>query len=136
MSIYWAEVQHSWYLLLKKRNTGLRWASQLIRKLLNIAWDQWEHRNRINHRLLDNARHQHTSRLISLELRLGPRGLRGHSKQTFLRGAHVLTQDSSKHEAWLATVKAAFARLAAKQSLAESSLRTERSVMRRWLQGA
>jgi hypothetical protein len=43
----WADTQQAYYVFLKKRNTGRRWASQLIRKFWMISWDLWRHRMKI-----------------------------------------------------------------------------------------
>ena len=133
--MHWAAVQQAWFVLLGKRNTGLRWASHLITKLLNVAWDQWEHRNGINSRMLDNARHQLTSRLVSAELALGPRNLRGAARRMFFRGYQALSLPSQKQEVWLANIHAALARQNAKIRTAQASLRRERGLMHQWLHG-
>jgi hypothetical protein len=36
--------------VIKSSRTGRRWATAVIEKLWNIAWDIWEHRNGILHR--------------------------------------------------------------------------------------
>ena len=41
------EVQDEYYIWLDRRNTGRRWAELLIVKLIDIAWDMWEHRNHV-----------------------------------------------------------------------------------------
>jgi hypothetical protein len=43
----WIEIQQAYYTFLEKRNTGRRWASQLIRKFWGISWDLWRHRMKI-----------------------------------------------------------------------------------------
>jgi hypothetical protein len=43
----WIEIQQAYYTFLEKRNTGRRWASQLIRKFWSISWDLWRHRMKI-----------------------------------------------------------------------------------------
>ena len=135
ISHHWAAVQQAWFVLLGKKNTGFRWASHLITKLLNVAWDQWEHRNGVNARMLDNARHQLTTRLVAEELALGPRILRGAARRLFSSGFQLLTQSSAKQEAWLANIRAALSRQEAQIRLAQASLRRERGLMRRWLNG-
>jgi hypothetical protein len=45
----WAEMQQRYYNLLWSSRTGRRWASAIVLKLCNIAWDMWEHRNGILH---------------------------------------------------------------------------------------
>jgi hypothetical protein len=43
----WIEIQQAYYTFLERRNTGRRWASQLIRKFWGISWDLWRHRMKI-----------------------------------------------------------------------------------------
>jgi hypothetical protein len=43
----WQSVQATYYLFLQSSKTTLRWASALIRKTWEVAWDQWEYRNGI-----------------------------------------------------------------------------------------
>ena len=40
---YWAATQQAWYEHIGRRNPGMRWATALVLKLLDIAWDQWDH---------------------------------------------------------------------------------------------
>ena len=49
----WIETQQTYYNFLKRRNTGRRWASQLIRKFWGVSWDLWRHRMKIAN-TLDN----------------------------------------------------------------------------------
>jgi hypothetical protein len=37
------------YINIGERKTGKRWISSLIKKLWEIAWDLWEHRNGVLH---------------------------------------------------------------------------------------
>ena len=46
----WAEVQQRYFAWVKSKYSGRRWLSELIRKLWNVAWDLWEHRNGILHK--------------------------------------------------------------------------------------
>jgi hypothetical protein len=43
----WIEIQQAYYTFLEKRNTGRRWASQLIHKFWGISWDLWRHQMKI-----------------------------------------------------------------------------------------
>jgi hypothetical protein len=43
----WSETQQKYYEYLGRRRTGLRWHTQLIRRLWETAWDLWSHRLRI-----------------------------------------------------------------------------------------
>jgi hypothetical protein len=41
----WAGKQQEYYTWLQKKNTGRRWTTYLIKKMWEISWDMWEHRN-------------------------------------------------------------------------------------------
>jgi hypothetical protein len=52
IAVEWSGVQEAHYLWLGHRNTGKRWATSLIVKLWEIAWDLWDHRNQIKNNLV------------------------------------------------------------------------------------
>jgi hypothetical protein len=41
----WAAKQQEYYDWIRRRNTGKRWITTLIKKLWEISWNMWEHRN-------------------------------------------------------------------------------------------
>jgi hypothetical protein len=41
----WAAKQQEYYDWIQRRNTGKRWVTTLIKKLWEISWNMWEHRN-------------------------------------------------------------------------------------------
>jgi hypothetical protein len=41
----WEAKQAEYYLWLKRKNTGRRWTITLIKKMWEISWDMWKHRN-------------------------------------------------------------------------------------------
>ncbi len=45
--IGWERAQQAYFTLIKSRRTGKRWVVALIKKMWDIAWDLWEHRNGI-----------------------------------------------------------------------------------------
>jgi hypothetical protein len=47
--VCWEEAQQLYYSLIQSHCTGRRWIISLIKKLWNVAWDLWEHRNGILH---------------------------------------------------------------------------------------
>jgi hypothetical protein len=49
LSQHWKAVQEEYFVWLERRNTGRRWAELLIAKLIDVAWDMWEHRNHVQH---------------------------------------------------------------------------------------
>ena len=46
-AIGWAETQQRYFDFIKSKRTGKRWLSAVIRKCWDIAWDQWDHRNKV-----------------------------------------------------------------------------------------
>ena len=48
-AIEWQQSQQQYYQRLGSKRTGKRWVSALIRKLWDIAWDLWDHRNKQLH---------------------------------------------------------------------------------------
>ena len=45
VSLEWQKLQNEHYASMGSLRTGKRWVSALIRKLWEVAWDQWDHRN-------------------------------------------------------------------------------------------
>ena len=45
----WGEIQHQHYVEIGSMKNGKRWHVQLAKKMMEIAWDMWEHRNGIKH---------------------------------------------------------------------------------------
>ena len=68
----WQAQQQRYYETLKSRKTGRRWATLLIRKLWDVAWDFWEHRNGILHKVDNTVKHQATDQELRRLYALGP----------------------------------------------------------------
>jgi hypothetical protein len=49
IAVEWSSAQQAYYTLMKSCRTGKRWVISLIKKLWDVAWDLWEHRNGIPH---------------------------------------------------------------------------------------
>ena len=45
----WSSCQQRYYQTCKSKRTGRRWTIEVIKKLWDIAWDLWEHRNGVLH---------------------------------------------------------------------------------------
>jgi hypothetical protein len=63
---------------MRQRNTGKRWATLLIVKLYEVAWDLWDHRNQVKTHLetaQDVARREALVLAISSEHAFGRSGL-------------------------------------------------------------
>jgi Reverse transcriptase (RNA-dependent DNA polymerase) len=49
IGIHWGAQQELYYKSIGSRKSGLRWTVALLKKLWNIAWDLWSHRNGLEH---------------------------------------------------------------------------------------
>lgn len=49
IGMHWGKQQQIYFQSINSRRSGLRWTIALIKKLWNIAWDLWSHRNGIEH---------------------------------------------------------------------------------------
>jgi len=49
ISKQWRETQASYWKTYKSRKSSKRWTTALIQKLLQIAWDMWQHQNHAFH---------------------------------------------------------------------------------------
>jgi hypothetical protein len=110
----WAGVQEAHFVWLRWRNTGKRWATSLIVKLWEVAWDLWDHRNQIKKHLetaQDIARKEELVLAISSEYASGRSGLPIRDWRLFNRPL-LSTLASSLHclEAWLLRVQTARSR--------------------------
>jgi hypothetical protein len=51
IAVEWVGVQEAHFIWLGRRNTGKRWATSLVVKLWEVAWDMWSHHNQIKYNL-------------------------------------------------------------------------------------
>lgn len=87
-------------------STGLRWLSSLLRQLMDIAWDQWEHRNGILHHATLGARHQEILLLVQREFSVG-HGHYGPLVRLFSPGvARISARTAAQLEQWINIVHA------------------------------
>jgi len=54
MSKKWREQQDRYWKAYKSCKSSKRWTMELLKKLMGIAWDMWQHRNKACHEELDN----------------------------------------------------------------------------------
>jgi hypothetical protein len=108
-SVGWSEVQHRYYEFLDSRRTGLRWLTALIQKLWDVAWDMWDHRNRVLHDQEHSVARDLQIQQITDEFATGSVGLAREAK--LLSGLQSLLQRLPAYQtAWLIRIQAARAR--------------------------
>ena len=130
----WQDVQAIYYESIKSRRTSLRWISALIRKLWEVAWDQWEHRNGILH---GNENFVTLDEVESIELQVRRefdtgRGPLPTTDSHLFKGTvdRIIKQPLSYKRKWLHHVEVARNR---HHRRVQASWPKERIIMRRWL---
>jgi hypothetical protein len=129
----WASKQQDYYDWLDKKNTGKRWTTTLIKKLWEISWDMWEHRNGELHHPASPAafrEHARLDALITLEY-ANIRSLSRKDLRWFRRPQAVLVLEPIDYKLqWLESVRLARARFKRRHRL---DLTVERKAMREYL---
>ena len=105
----WAATQQTYYDWVGSRRTGRRWATEIIKKLWNIAWDLWEHRNGYVHSAL-----QPTTKIVQMvkairqEFQLGSAMLAVGDQPLFSKSINQLLQSPYEvQKAWIDLVQVA-----------------------------
>jgi len=49
MSQHWANIQQDFLNSIRSRRTGRRWPIPVIKKMWDVSWDLWNHRNGVMH---------------------------------------------------------------------------------------
>jgi hypothetical protein len=132
----WRSAQQTYYQWLDSRRTGLRWASSLITKLLDVAWDQWEHRNSVVHPQKRTGVGQPipaTDDRIREEWAKGTADLPLNDHHHFIGTLDErLSSSPVVRRAWLRNVQAARSN---QQQFLETNQSASRALMRTWLTG-
>jgi hypothetical protein len=130
----WADIQQRYYEFIRSRRLGRRWIAAVIRKMWDIAWDLWEHRNQVLHDRENSLLSTSTNQHIREELRLGVRTLTAAARAVFQanRGS-ILAAPLDVRVAWVARIQTARARFTREQEEGVSQYRQQREMLRRWL---
>jgi hypothetical protein len=137
-SFEWEHAQQAYYEFLNIYRTGRRWATELIKKLWQVAWDLWEHRNGIFHHQtnsVSNAILQSIDRRVRTMYTM---------YQTILSSAMdkylftvplqtLLTKDLIYKKEWIATLKAVVREKRMNRWITPAILTQMRRTLRRWL---
>ena len=119
--------------------SGKRWATALVKKSFEIAWDMWEHRNGILHgepdRIFCLARDDDINPLIEEQFALGPNTLLARDRHLLRQlEANLLVRTRHLKVRWLSTVtlsRAAYAN--PEEPEMSEAMKQMRKDMRRWL---
>ena len=103
--------ENRYYKSVKSRRTGRRWTVELIKKLQDIAWDMWDHRNSVLHN--DPTRHHRKTELEDVNAEIDRAWIRGAtgllSQDHFLFRSRTAVDKRTLDEKreWLASVQGA-----------------------------
>ena len=82
----WTDVQHRYFEWLQRINTGKSWVLALIKKVWEVSWDMWDHRNKVRANTITRADLREIELLnerITDQFAEGTRGL-GHTDYHWL----------------------------------------------------
>jgi hypothetical protein len=102
----WTDAQQAYYKISKSLRSGRRWTIELIKKLWDVAWDLWEHRNSILHKE-QNVVTTQVSRSLNRQVSsaytdLHSLLLKFHDKHLLaLKLSHLLKKDDGYKKVWL-----------------------------------
>ena len=133
VSTFWADTQQQFFLSLRRQNTGHRWVASLIKKLLEVAWDQWEHRCGSVHRQEATAHQLRINNTVEDLLQAGPGKLKGRDRRYFMFPNRVRSYPTSSKEGWIMNVEAAFRRQDQRDAQHRQGQQAQRALMHRWL---
>jgi hypothetical protein len=133
IAVEWAGVQEAHFLWLGRRNAGKRWATSLVVKLLEVAWDLWDHRNQVKKHLettQDIARREATMLAARSEHAFGRSGLPRRDWRLFKRPlSSILSSSLHCMDAWLLPVEIARARKIRRQHARATTPRYQRILL-------
>jgi len=115
--------------------SGKRWVSSLIKKLMNTAWDMWEHRNEIKHENEKTANPETTQKLkeeIERQFLIGCEDLPNYMQDWFESLETTLDQSLDHQRHWLEGV-AHERRLVLRDQAEDPTIQQMQNVLRRWL---
>jgi len=134
LSALWRQEQDEFWQRIKSRKSSKRWTSELIKKLWEVSWDLWTHRNMELHS-------SEEARTLILEADINRRIVEAflHGSSGLPRDAvHLLNQTKEQVLQWPLTTKQQWLdSLAAAKRRAERANRDplagERELMERWV---
>jgi hypothetical protein len=117
LTMEWQAQQQRYYETLKSRKTGRRWATLVIRKLWDVAWDMWEHRNGILHKKDNTVKHQATDEELRRLYAEGPTKVLRRDRTLFTKSVEDwLLSDPFVRRQWVSMVTKSSRRYADKRA--------------------
>jgi hypothetical protein len=129
----WQVAQQVYLSRIGSRKSSKRWATSIIRKLWQIAWDMWEHRNGFLHARNTGLHSQNINQSIIAEFQKGWSMLDRETRALFRPGLESITvKPIEVREQWIKRVQAAWQKM---ETTVQTEFKAERSLMSAWLKG-
>jgi len=110
-AVGWAEAQQSYFERWKSKRTGQRWAAAMTVKMMDTAWDMWDHPNSVEKEDATSQESQEDNKRIVAEYQRRFAGLdRKALKLTGQSMDRLLKKQLEYRKAWLLSVDAACGR--------------------------
>jgi hypothetical protein len=127
----WRTAQDRFYSRIRSRKSSKRWLSALIRKMWQIAWDLWEHRNGYLHDCENSIISIEVNQNIVSQFDLGHRQLDRSTRALFNPGCPaILRKPLDIRIAWLRRVQTARDNQATES---QEYYKSERKIIAQWL---
>jgi len=104
----WAEAQQAVFDGLGSKRTSRRWATAMVKKMMDTAWDMWDHRNSVEHDVLTSTESTEVNARIAQEYNQGFCNLdRKAKKLTKASKEQMEKKPLGYRKAWLLSIGAA-----------------------------
>jgi hypothetical protein len=130
-SVRWRDVQHQYYEWLQRRNTGKAWLQALVKKVWEVSWDMWDHRNEVRTTTITPAGREteNLNEQIIEQFEEGAAGLGQKDHHLLAKPlAHVLGYDLDHKSQWLDSIALARIRFVNRHEVESPSILTSRSL--------
>ena len=132
----WSDVQQRFYEWIGSRKTGKRWLISVIQKMWDVAWDMWDHRNKVLHECDTGLERNQRNEEITAQFQLGSNTLTTDARALFRPGLEVLLNSSPEiQQAWLIRIGRSRLRFCHQQEEMRQAFTSERQILHRWLHG-
>jgi hypothetical protein len=99
------DIQQRHFTQIKKKRSGKRWLTAIIKRMWDISWDLWQHRNDVQVIRQEEERKAKNAVNIRYEFGIGPIGLDQHDRKLFDAPMQdTLTAKLHTQDAWIRRV--------------------------------
>ena len=136
----WADVQHRHLRQTGSKRSSRRWTVAIIKKLFQISWDMWDHRNKVKHNPGGQAEREANQEIDTLVLQLhalGPPSVHPqdrHLYNNYPTIQELLAEPMETRMRWTKDIQQAQAQKPVLEALEAAPLQPEQQLMANWLQ--